>query len=67
LFATNLETEFVRRQLATTKTPTDKTASQRQIDAIDRQIGKLVWESYRLTDREITIIENATMSERVKP
>jgi len=33
---------------------------QRQIDATDRQIDKLVYELYGLTDEEIKIIEEAT-------
>jgi len=42
------------------KTPTDKTAIQRQIDATDREIDKLVYELYELTDDEIRIVEEAT-------
>jgi len=42
------------------KTPTDKTAIQRQIDATDRQIDQLVYELYGLTDDEIRIVEEST-------
>ncbi len=42
------------------KTPTDKTAIQRQIDVTDRQIDNLVHELYDLTDDEIRIVEEAT-------
>ncbi len=38
----------------------DKTAIQRQIDATDRRIDKLVYELYDLTDGEIRIVEEAT-------
>ncbi len=40
------------KELAAAKTPTDKTAIQRQIDATDRQIDNLVYELYGLTDEE---------------
>ena len=36
------------------------TATQRQIDATDRQIDRLVYELYELTDDEIRIVEEAT-------
>jgi hypothetical protein len=45
--------------LAAAKTPTDKTAIQRQIDATDREIDQLVYELYGLTDEEIRIVEEA--------
>jgi len=35
----------------------EKTMIQRQIDATDRQIDKLVYELYGLTDDEIAIVE----------
>jgi hypothetical protein len=38
----------------------DKTALQRQTDATDRQIDRLVYELYGLTDDEIRIVEEAT-------
>ncbi|MCH7838793.1 MAG: hypothetical protein IID38_00950 [Planctomycetes bacterium] len=50
----------LHKQLASAKTPTDKTAIQRQIDATDRQIDQLVYELYDLTDEEIRIVEEAT-------
>ncbi|MBU0717119.1 MAG: N-6 DNA methylase [Planctomycetes bacterium] len=50
----------LHQQLAEAKTPTDKTAIQRQIDATDRQIDQLVYELYDLTDAEIRIVEEAT-------
>ena len=50
----------LHKHLAAAKTPTDKTAIQRQIDATDRQIDRLVYELYDLTDDEIRIVEEAT-------
>ena len=38
----------------------DKVSLQRQIDATDTQIDKLVYELYGLTDGEIKIVEAAT-------
>jgi hypothetical protein len=39
-----------------------RTAIQRQIDATDREIDRLVYELYGLTDEEIRIVEEATSS-----
>ena len=50
----------LRKQLSAAKTPHDKTALQRQIDATDRQIDRLVYELYGLTEDEIRIVEEAT-------
>ncbi len=50
----------LHRQLAAAKTPTAKTTLQRQIDATDRQIDRLVYELYGLTEEEIGIVEGAT-------
>ncbi|MCX5815181.1 MAG: N-6 DNA methylase [Proteobacteria bacterium] len=47
----------LHKQLADAKTPHDKTATQRQIDAADRQIDRLVYELYALTEEEIKIVE----------
>jgi hypothetical protein len=38
------------------KTPQDQTMLQRQLDATDRQIDRLVYELYGLTDAEIQIV-----------
>ncbi len=40
-----------------TKTEYEKTALTRQIEATDKQIDKLVYELYELTEDEIKIIE----------
>ena len=47
----------LHKQLVEAKTPHDKTAIQRQIDATDRQIDRLVYELYGLTEEEIAIVE----------
>ncbi len=43
------------------KTPHDRELIQRQIDAADRQIDKLVYELYDLTEEEITIVEKSAV------
>jgi hypothetical protein len=47
----------LHKQLASAKTPDDKTRLQRQIDITDQQIDTLVYELYGLTGKEIRIIE----------
>ena len=47
----------LHRQLAAARTPQEKTALQRQIEATDRQIDTLVYELYGLTEEEIAIVE----------
>ena len=37
-----------------------KTLLQRQIEATDREIDRLVYELYGLSDKEIAIVEEAT-------
>ena len=39
------------------KTPQEKTALQRQIEATDKQIDQLVYQLYGLTEEEIKIVE----------
>ncbi|MBC8552598.1 MAG: Eco57I restriction-modification methylase domain-containing protein [Candidatus Brocadiales bacterium] len=48
------------KQLSQTKLPQKKTVLNRQIEATDRQIDKLVYELYGLTEEEINIVESAT-------
>ena len=50
----------LHKQLAAAKTAHDKTNFQRQIDATDAQIDKLVYDLYGLTPDEIKIVEAAT-------
>ena len=47
----------LHKQLANAKTGHEQTLLQRQIDATDRQIDKLVYELYDLTEDEIKIVE----------
>ncbi len=52
----------LHKQLATTKTPDEKTRIHRQINATDHQINQLVYELYGLTEEEIRIIERKAHS-----
>jgi hypothetical protein len=47
----------LHRQLAAAKTPHQKEALQRQIAATDKQIDKVVYEFYGLTEEEVRIVE----------
>jgi len=47
----------LHKKLAAAKVPTDKTRIQRRIATTDKQIDKLVYELYGLTDKEIAIVE----------
>jgi hypothetical protein len=47
----------LNKQFASAKTDHEKTALQRQIDATDQQIDKLVYELYGLTEEEIKNVE----------
>jgi hypothetical protein len=50
----------LHKQLPEAKTGHEQTLLQRQIDATDRQIDKLVYELYDLTPEEIAIVEKQT-------
>jgi len=47
----------LQKQLPNAKTGHDQTHIQRQIDATDRQIDKLVYELYGLTEEEVAVVE----------
>jgi hypothetical protein len=47
----------LHKQLGAAKIPDEKTRTQRQIDATDKQIDKLVYDLYGLTEEEIKIVE----------
>jgi predicted type IV restriction endonuclease len=49
----------LRRDLAVAKTAHDKTLAERQIAATDRQIDRLVYDLYGLTDEEIAVAEGS--------
>ena len=55
-----LKRPMTHRQLAATKVPQDKAMLQARIAATDRQIDRLVYELYGLTEAEIKIVEEAT-------
>jgi len=50
----------LHKRLPAAKTAHDKTLLQRDIDATDREIDRLVYELYGLTEEEIRIVEEAT-------
>ena len=50
----------LHQKMPETKLPQTKTVLQRQIEANDRQIDKLVYKLYDLTDEEIEIVEAAS-------
>jgi type I restriction-modification system DNA methylase subunit len=50
----------LHKQLASAKTPDDKTRIKRQIDASDQQIDWLVYELYGLNEKEIQIAQQRT-------
>ncbi|MDO8141873.1 MAG: TaqI-like C-terminal specificity domain-containing protein [Candidatus Brocadiales bacterium] len=50
----------LHKRLASAKTDHDKTVIHRQIDATDRQIDRLVYELYGLTEEEIKIVEEGS-------
>ncbi|HNQ77371.1 MAG TPA: hypothetical protein PKJ37_00425 [Acidobacteriota bacterium] len=45
------------KKLQSAKTEQDKTIIQRQINATDKEIDRLVYELYELTPEEIKIVE----------
>jgi hypothetical protein len=47
--------------------PDDKTRVQRQIDATDQEIDRLVYDLYGLTEAEIKIVETALVASSSKP
>ncbi len=49
----------LHRQLATINSEAQRVAVQRQIEATDAEINRLVYELYGLTDEEIAIVEEA--------
>jgi len=50
----------LKKQSASAKTTHERTALARQVEATDREIDRLVYELYGLTDEEIRIVEEAT-------
>lgn len=52
----------LHQRLPSTKNPNDRTRLQRQIDATDREIDRLVYDLYGLTEEEIAIVEETTVA-----
>ena len=50
----------LHQQLAAVRPGHEQEALQRQIDATDRQIDRLVYELYGLTEEEVRIVEKST-------
>jgi hypothetical protein len=50
----------LHKRLTTTRTPQEKTALDRQIEATDAEIDRLVYELYALREEEIRIVEEAS-------
>jgi len=50
----------LHERLAKTETAHDKTGLERQIAATDRQIDRLAYELYDVSEQEIKIVEEAT-------
>ena len=49
----------LHKELQEARTPQDKGLIQRQIDATDQRIDKLVYQLYNLTEEEIRIVEES--------
>jgi len=49
----------LKKRLPVARTDHERAVLQRQIDATDRKIDKLIYELYGLTDAEIRIVEEA--------
>ncbi len=54
-----MEAQIIRSKLATTKTDSEKDYLEKRCSIIDRQIDRLVYEIYGLTEEEIAIVENS--------
>lgn len=54
----------LQKRLAQARMPQDKTMLQQQIDRTDRQIDKLVYELYGLTEEEIKTVEGKSQGEQ---
>jgi hypothetical protein len=50
----------LHKQLASARTATDKEFLQREIANTDRQIDRLVYDLYGLSEEEVKVVENRT-------
>jgi len=57
----------LHRQLAIAKSAAQKAILQRQIDATDAEIDRLVYDLYGLTAEEIALVENTTSESKAAP
>lgn len=57
----------LHKRLAATKNPNDQTRLQSQIDATDREIDRLVYDLYGLTEDEIAIVEGTAVASKAEP
>lgn len=53
-------TPSLYERLSEARISREKSVMRRQIEATDRQIDRLVYELYGLTDEEIEVVEGAT-------
>lgn len=56
----------LQKQVATAKTPHARTSIQRQIDATNSEIDRLVYDLYDLNNEEIKIVEGASTTRQTK-
>lgn len=56
----------IHKRLSEAKTPGDKERLQRQIDATDQEIDRLVYDLYGLTEEESKIVEEASVASSSK-
>ena len=56
----------LHKRLSAANTPSDKEQLQRQIDSTDREIDRLVYDLYGLTEDEIKIVEAASVASSSK-
>ena len=50
----------LRARVTKSRNPNERIRLQRQVDSIDGQIDKAVYELYGLTEKEIALVEEAT-------
>jgi hypothetical protein len=53
----------LHKRLAAAHTPHERTGLERHIQATDRQIDRLVYDLYGLTEDEIRLVEGGTANE----
>lgn len=55
----------LHKRLVEAKAPHDKTVIQQQIAVTDKQIDKMAYELYDLTDEEIKMVEETTITKGI--